>query len=263
MNAPGRFLILAPVAAGLFYLFHRLIDPAPIPAVTAVIAGLIAVVVRTRRSLLIGAIIAGLALGIGIHAWSHIVENRVASLPAFAAHLAGDAALALAGALVILGIVAAVDRQFFRNVLVLVALASLSACSITPPPISVEASDPSNPNAAESAGRPMRPGLMAGARNFLPREPRPDAQQMSHAGHDMRQKIGAEIQARNQAEEEVAAELKAEPGPTKPTSEQLQSLHPADYTCPMHPEIHSDKPGSCPKCGMPLVTRSSLEKKQP
>lgn len=25
------------------------------------------------------------------------------------------------------------------------------------------------------------------------------------------------------------------------------------YTCPMHPEIHSNKPGNCPKCGMKLV----------
>ncbi len=25
------------------------------------------------------------------------------------------------------------------------------------------------------------------------------------------------------------------------------------YTCPMHPEVRSDKPGSCPKCGMFLV----------
>ena len=25
------------------------------------------------------------------------------------------------------------------------------------------------------------------------------------------------------------------------------------YTCPMHPEIHSPKPGNCPKCGMKLV----------
>lgn len=25
------------------------------------------------------------------------------------------------------------------------------------------------------------------------------------------------------------------------------------YTCPMHPEIKSDKPGTCPKCGMDLV----------
>jgi hypothetical protein len=25
------------------------------------------------------------------------------------------------------------------------------------------------------------------------------------------------------------------------------------YTCPMHAEVISDKPGSCPKCGMDLV----------
>jgi len=25
------------------------------------------------------------------------------------------------------------------------------------------------------------------------------------------------------------------------------------YTCSMHPEIHSLKPGKCPKCGMELV----------
>ena len=27
----------------------------------------------------------------------------------------------------------------------------------------------------------------------------------------------------------------------------------ARYTCPMHPEIVRDAPGSCPKCGMALV----------
>ncbi len=86
---------------------------------------------------------------------------------------------------------------------------------------------------------------------------------MSHAGHTMPKEPGTAGAPRNKAEKEVAAELKAEPGPTEPTSEQLQSLHPADYTCPMHPEIHSDKPGSCPKCGMPLVTRNSLKKEKP
>ncbi|MGY3053107.1 CopA family copper-resistance protein [Pedobacter sp. UYEF25] len=29
------------------------------------------------------------------------------------------------------------------------------------------------------------------------------------------------------------------------------------YTCPMHPEIHADKPGNCPKCGMKLVKEKS------
>ncbi len=27
----------------------------------------------------------------------------------------------------------------------------------------------------------------------------------------------------------------------------------AKYTCPMHPEVTSDKPGKCPKCGMDLL----------
>src|SRR3990167_3039318 len=31
------------------------------------------------------------------------------------------------------------------------------------------------------------------------------------------------------------------------------------YTCPMHPEIHEDKPGKCPKCGgMDLVKKSDM-----
>jgi len=29
-----------------------------------------------------------------------------------------------------------------------------------------------------------------------------------------------------------------------------------EYTCPMHPEIAQDKPGSCPKCGMALEPRT-------
>ena len=31
------------------------------------------------------------------------------------------------------------------------------------------------------------------------------------------------------------------------------------YTCPMHPEVHSDQPGKCPKCGMNLVKASTTK----
>ena len=27
------------------------------------------------------------------------------------------------------------------------------------------------------------------------------------------------------------------------------------YTCSMHPEVRSDKPGKCPKCGMTLIVK--------
>ncbi len=43
-----------------------------------------------------------------------------------------------------------------------------------------------------------------------------------------------------------------------PVKKAEQSVEQSSYTCPMHPEIHSPKPGNCPKCGMPLV----LEKKK-
>jgi hypothetical protein len=33
------------------------------------------------------------------------------------------------------------------------------------------------------------------------------------------------------------------------------------YTCTMHPEVLSDKPGKCPKCGMTLVKKDSTKKK--
>jgi len=33
----------------------------------------------------------------------------------------------------------------------------------------------------------------------------------------------------------------------------------AVYTCTMHPEVRSDKPGDCPICGMPLVIQEHAD----
>ena len=48
------------------------------------------------------------------------------------------------------------------------------------------------------------------------------------------------------------------PAPPKPRAAATPKPKPAAatiYTCPMHPEVTSDKPGSCPKCGMTLVKK--------
>src|SRR5262249_47301181 len=44
----------------------------------------------------------------------------------------------------------------------------------------------------------------------------------------------------------------ADPPPPKPKKEVKPQANQV-YTCPMHPEVRSDKPGKCPKCGMTLV----------
>ena len=41
-------------------------------------------------------------------------------------------------------------------------------------------------------------------------------------------------------------------GPPQPPPARRPTPSGATYTCPMHPEIRQDRPGSCPKCGMAL-----------
>ena len=41
----------------------------------------------------------------------------------------------------------------------------------------------------------------------------------------------------------------------QPSSSPAAKAEGAYWTCVMHPEIHGDKPGQCPKCGMTLVKK--------
>ena len=45
----------------------------------------------------------------------------------------------------------------------------------------------------------------------------------------------------------------------KATSE--KQVKKGKYTCTMHPDVSSDKPGVCPKCGMDLVERDTTGNK--
>ena len=52
----------------------------------------------------------------------------------------------------------------------------------------------------------------------------------------------------------------------QPPAPSPQSRAPTQYTCPMDPEVVSDKPGACPKCGMalePMITDLSADADAP
>ncbi len=44
--------------------------------------------------------------------------------------------------------------------------------------------------------------------------------------------------------------------PQPPAPEEGTPAEEATYVCPMHPEVTSDAPGTCPKCGMKLVPKN-------
>ncbi len=47
----------------------------------------------------------------------------------------------------------------------------------------------------------------------------------------------------------LSAQTGTQAKPKTPKSKTVK----VQYTCTMHPEVISDKPGNCPKCGMELV----------
>jgi len=49
----------------------------------------------------------------------------------------------------------------------------------------------------------------------------------------------------------------------RPGSEHDQEHEKQKYTCPMHPEVVTDRPGNCPKCGMKLIPKKEETNAKP
>lgn len=60
----------------------------------------------------------------------------------------------------------------------------------------------------------------------------------------------------------LAFPLQAQEHPKKEVQATQQHQTQDVYTCEMHPEVKSDKPGKCPKCGMNLVLASASQTRQ-
>ena len=58
----------------------------------------------------------------------------------------------------------------------------------------------------------------------------------------------------------ASASIFAQAKPAKKDTTQHAAA--AVYTCPMHPEVVSSKPGKCPKCGMTLVKKETSPAKK-
>ncbi len=57
----------------------------------------------------------------------------------------------------------------------------------------------------------------------------------------------------------MSEEMKLTSERMKQKSEQTESQN-FYYTCRTHPQIHADKPGKCPICGMTLIKKGSPPK---
>jgi len=119
-----------------------------------------------------------------------------------------------------------------RSLSMLVLPLVIAGCVAPAPDPSASIDHPANPGAAVA---PVQLPTLAIASSTASGPANAYMPAMQHVGHDMGNMAG----------------MKQDTPMLAPATTQAA----VSYTCPMHPEVISEMPGKCPKCGMTLVNK--------
>ena len=131
------------------------------------------------------------------------------------------------------------------------AVVGCASTNVQPPPLL--ASNPASAEARESVTPTAKPMLRRDAltkkTNELLAANMPGTP--SFQPSEMHQRMGGDMEG---MQHDPSGAMKMEPGENKPVNATSY------YTCPMHPQVHEDKPGKCPICGTTLIKKEGGSK---
>jgi uncharacterized protein involved in copper resistance len=155
-----------------------------------------------------------------------------------------------------------------------VCAALFSACMSVPPAPNRTVPDPSDPSAPQASARPLHPNLVATAKVYLDPSLGQEAQKMEHGnmqGMDHSKMSGTEAKQQTSpapVQQPGAMEgmdhskmpgMTSQPQSKEILEKEMKKTSDVTYTCVMHPEVKSDKPDNCPKCGMKLAPKPAAQ----
>ena len=153
-----------------------------------------------------------------------------------------------------------------------IALGGLMASCVAPDPPLFPPNSPADPE-VRSSSKPPRLAARDETTKEVERalasteDQAKSAQTMHHEMQNMPGMNHGDMQHGSVAtgeKEQVAEEMHKTSDEMKATSDRMKKAEqtktePVIYTCRMHPQIESDKPGKCPICGMTLVKKKGAE----
>lgn len=147
--------------------------------------------------------------------------------------------------------------MLIRGLFIAIVL-SLAGCAGTTPPTAPPRDHPANPLATEAPLLAPSPTLAITNSPATTASDAPmDSMGAMHGGHNMSNDMPGMQHDMNQMLHPMPMNQSGDnTAHSAPTSNPATTQSAAAYTCIMHPEVISDRPGQCPKCGMTLVVKA-------